>query len=143
MLIRALATDVVVEGGPDGTAVTFTVLPGRHEAREPHPEGPSESAPRPVRVEYEAVAGGHLVRVSGDLDLAGAQEAHRRLTAAEHGGPWTLDVTGVGYLASAGVGLLVEAAEHGAELVLPESGPVARVLALSGLSLPPRVAGRS
>ncbi|HEY2192589.1 MAG TPA: SpoIIE family protein phosphatase [Actinomycetospora sp.] len=143
VLIRALATDVVVEGGPEGTAVTFTVAPGRHEAADGAVVGAQDSAERPVHVDTQAVAGGHLVRISGDLDLAGAHEARRRLAPAERDGRWTLDVTGVGYLASAGVGLLLEAAEHGAELVLPESGAAARVLALSGLSAPARTASGS
>jgi anti-anti-sigma factor len=83
------------------------------------------------------------VRLSGDLDLAGAEEARRLLEQHYPDGPWTLDVTGVGYLASAGLGLLLETAERGAELVLPETGPAARVLALSGMTSAPRVAGQA
>ncbi len=145
LLIRALATDVVVEGGAEGTTVTFTVVPGRREAVDAGADGSPVRAEQPVRVEREAreaMAGGHLVRVWGDLDLAGALETRRRLGAAEADGPWTLDVTGVGYLASAGVGLLLEAVEQGAELVLPEDGPAARVLALSGLATPARSTSR-
>ncbi len=142
LLIRALAPDVVVEGGPGGTSVTFTVAPGRREAA-PTEGRAEETAQRPVQVRTDEGPDGLLVRLSGDLDLAGADEARRRLARALPGGSWTLDVTGVGYLASAGVGLLLEAVERGAELVLPEDGPAARVLALSGLTVPPRVAGRS
>jgi anti-sigma regulatory factor (Ser/Thr protein kinase)/anti-anti-sigma regulatory factor len=143
LLIRAVASDVVVEGGPDGTAVTFTVGPGRHEAVDPDAGEAEQRAERPVQVVTKAVDGGHRAWVSGDLDLAGALEARRRLAPAERDGPWTLDVTGVGYLASAGVGLLLEAVEHGAELVLPEDGPAARVLALSGLTSQARLTSRS
>ncbi|NMO93814.1 SpoIIE family protein phosphatase [Actinomycetospora sp. TBRC 11914] len=143
LLIRAVASDVVVQGGPDGTAVTFTVAPGRHEVAHADAGEAEQRAERPVRVVMESGPGGPVVRVSGDLDLAGSLEARRRLAPAEYDGPWTLDVTGVGYLASAGVGLLLEAVEHGAELVLPEEGPAARVLALSGLTAPSRLAGRS
>ena len=82
------------------------------------------------------------MRLSGDLDLAGAEAARRELLRARPGGSWTLDVTGVGHLASAGVGLLLDAVERGAELVLPEYGAAARVLALSGFTTPRAVAGR-
>ena len=72
-------------------------------------------------------------RAPGDLDLAGiAAEAGRRLVGVR-APRWTLDVTGVGHLASAGVGLLLDSVDRGAELRLPDSGPAARVLRLSGL----------
>jgi PAS domain S-box-containing protein len=138
LLIRALADDVVVEGGPDGTVVTFAVPPGRREDADAAPGRPEVSVERPVQVETGDAPDPRLVRLTGDLDLAGAEEARRRLELYRPVGPWTLDVTGVGYLASAGIGLLLEAVERGAELVLPETGPAARVLALSGLVTPPR-----
>jgi anti-sigma regulatory factor (Ser/Thr protein kinase)/anti-anti-sigma regulatory factor len=137
MLIRALAADVVVAGGTDGTVVTFTVRPGGRE----HPAAArgqrEEPVEHPVRVEIDD----GVVRVAGDLDLAGAEEARRRIEPPD--GAWTLDVTGVGYLASAGVGLLLEMAERGAELVLPGTGPAALVLALSGLTSGTRVSGQA
>jgi PAS domain S-box-containing protein len=143
VLIRALATDVVVDGGPGGTAVTFTVAPGRPEAAAAGADGSAESRERPVDVRVDDGPDGPVVHLSGDLDMAGAETARRGLLHAAPGGSWTLDITGVGHLASAGVGLLLDAVERGAELVLPESGPAARVLALSGFTTPSPVAGRS
>jgi anti-anti-sigma factor len=143
MLIRALATDVVVEGGSTGTAVTFTIPPGRPGSAESVGGQQEVSVEHPVHVEIDTGPDAQVVRLSGDLDLAGAEEARRLLESHAPGGRWTLDVTGVGYLASAGVGLLLESAERGAELVLPETGPAARVLALSGMTSTPRVSGQA
>ncbi|MCD2195511.1 SpoIIE family protein phosphatase [Actinomycetospora endophytica] len=143
MLIRALATDVVVQGGSDGTVVMFTVPAARNGRADGEPVGQEAPVERTVRMETVADPDGLVVRLTGDLDLAGADEARRLVEQRPPDGPWTLDVTGVGYLASAGVGLLLEAAERGAELVLPESGPAARVLALSGLAAAPRVTGQA
>jgi PAS domain S-box-containing protein len=143
VLIRALAADVVVEGGPGGTTVTFTIAPGRRETGAAGVAGPRDPAGRPVDVRTDPGADGPVVHLSGDLDLAGAEAARRRLLRAVPAGSWTLDVTAVGHLASAGVGLLLDALERGADLVLPETGPAARVLALSGFATPLPVADRS
>jgi anti-sigma regulatory factor (Ser/Thr protein kinase)/anti-anti-sigma regulatory factor len=136
VLIRALATEVVVDGGPRGTAVTFTIPPGRHDGAVAGVGRSAEAAGCPVDVRVDVGPDGPVGHVSGDLDLVGAETARRGLLRAASAGPWTLDVTGVGHLASAGVGLLLDAVERGAELVLPETGPAARVLALSGFTTP-------
>ena len=86
-------------------------------------------APEPAAIVRPASA---PVTVRGDLDLAGATEAGRRLVGVR-APRWTLDVTGVGHLASAGVGLLLDCVDRGAVLRLPEQGPAARVLRLSGV----------
>jgi GAF domain-containing protein/anti-sigma regulatory factor (Ser/Thr protein kinase)/anti-anti-sigma regulatory factor len=142
VLIRALATGLVVDGGPGGTSVTFAIAPGRPEADAAGATRPADSTERPIDVRTDAGPDGPVVHLSGDLDLAGAEAARRGLPRAVPGGSWTLDVTGVGHLASAGVGLLLDAVERGADLVLPETGPAARVLALSGFTTP-SPAGRS
>ncbi|WP_433803438.1 ATP-binding protein [Actinomycetospora sp. CA-084318] len=130
-LIRALASDVVLDAGPDGTTVSFTVPPARRSSAADRDTTAVVAPDRTATVTVE----GTTVRVTGDLDLAGADVLSRALDAPP-GPRWTLDVTGVGHLASAGIGVLLAAAGAGAELVLPETGPAARVLALSGLTSP-------
>ncbi|MCD2185687.1 SpoIIE family protein phosphatase [Actinomycetospora soli] len=130
-LIRALASDVVLDAGPDGTTVSFTVPPARRSGAADRDTTAVVAPDRAATVTVE----GTTVRVTGDLDLAGADVLARALIAPP-GPSWTLDVTGVGHLASAGIGVLLAAAGAGAELVLPETGPAARVLALSGLVSP-------
>ncbi|GLZ53897.1 SpoIIE family protein phosphatase [Actinomycetospora sp. NBRC 106378] len=137
-LIRALASDVVLDTGSEGTTVSFTVPPARRSGRSDREVPASASAPdREVSVTVD----GGTVRVAGDLDLAGA-EVLARVVATPPAPTWSVDVTGVGYLASAGIGVLLTSADAGATLVLPETGPAARVLALSGLASP-REAARS
>ncbi|WP_084681598.1 SpoIIE family protein phosphatase [Actinomycetospora chiangmaiensis] len=137
-LIRALASAVVLDAGPGGTTVSFTVPPARRSGRSDREVPASASAPdREVAVTVD----GGTVRVAGDLDLAGA-EVLARVVATPPAPTWSVDVTGIGYLASAGIGVLLTAADAGATLVLPETGPAARVLALSGLAAPREAAAR-
>jgi hypothetical protein len=137
-MIRALASDVVLDAGPDGTTVTFTVPPARRS------QEPTRDTARPSESDRQVsiTVDGSTVTVRGDLDLAGA-DVLSRVVAAPPARSWTLDVSGVGHLASAGIGVLLAAADVGAELVLPRSGPAARVLALGGLASPPQAALRS
>lgn len=138
-LIRALASDVVLDAGPHGTSVSFTVPPARRSS-DGGRDRPGREVP-PDRAAAVTVDGG-TVRVTGDLDLAGA-DVLARVVATPPAPSWTLDVTGVEHLASAGIGVLLAAEEVGATLVLPETGPAARVLALSGLVSPAPTAARS
>ncbi|NYD35023.1 SpoIIE family protein phosphatase [Actinomycetospora corticicola] len=137
-MIRALASDVVLDAGPDGTTVTFTVPPARRSQEPVREHARVSESDREVSVTVE----GSTVTVQGDLDLAGA-DVLSRVVAAPPARSWTLDVSAVGHLASAGIGVLLAAADVGAELVLPQSGPAARVLALGGLPAPPQAAVRS
>src|SRR6185312_13414725 len=103
-----IAEDLRIERGDDGTHVRFRV---------PVPPPPLVPA-RPVRMsarqagEPAAVhVAGDRFAVRGDLDLAGRDTvAPVLLGAAAAGQPLTVDLTEVGYLSSAGVALLAEAA---------------------------------
>ena len=82
----------------------------------------------------------------GDLDLAGRDTvAPVLLGAAAAGRPLTVDLTEVGYLSSAGVALLAEAAGLAPTLsiVVAAGSAPARVCALTGLAtaVPVRNAG--
>jgi anti-anti-sigma factor len=84
---------------------------------------------------------GARVELAGELDLASAQEITATLfvTLASGTGEATLDLRRITYLASAGIGLLLEAVERCRlagrplqVLVDPEGSP-ARILELAGL----------
>jgi anti-anti-sigma factor len=152
-LIAALARDVDVgrtpDGGGSGTTVRFRI---------PASPAPSLPTPRPspdrerldrasddgvARLDVVDVAEGRRFLLAGALDLAAAgtlaEELRDRLAAVAVGETVTLDLSATDYLASAGVGLLLEAAgaarTRGVDLrVHVEPGSVAaRVLALTGV----------
>jgi anti-anti-sigma factor len=96
-----------------------------------------------ARVTATAGPGGPVLAVHGELDLESVRpvgaEVRERLAALPPGGSVTLDLHGVSYLASAGVGLLLELQAHargrGLRIVVrcaPDGVP-ARVLGLTGV----------
>jgi anti-anti-sigma factor len=145
-LIHALADDVEVGRAPGeaGTLVRFRVpVPPPGPVVRRAPAVPAGAGEEPVRVEVRADGAGTRVALVGELDMvgsAGVRDLLRaRLAEATPSGV-TVDLRGVGYLASAGVGLLLELRadlqRRGAPvrfLVEPGSVP-ARVLALSGVA---------
>jgi anti-anti-sigma factor len=149
-LIRNLAEGVVIEPGTGGgTVVRFHVPAAGIAGAEPdngsHAALDEEARPvavdgSPARIAVrDAADGGPDVVVSGELDLAAAEELRPELLAALVPVGGTVDLRGVSYLASAGVGLLLEIVDRvravGGTLrvvVHPDSAP-ARVLRYSGL----------
>jgi anti-anti-sigma factor len=126
-MIRTMARDVRVDGGPGGTSVAFRLRPPPPEPAV-RPARPEHARPgRPGRVE----AGEGRVALHGDLDLVAVREVRGQVLAAAGDGT-AVDLAGVGYVSSAGVGLLVELARAGA-LLLAAPDPVRRVLRLSGV----------
>ncbi|MGZ8750165.1 MAG: SpoIIE family protein phosphatase, partial [Pseudonocardia sp.] len=133
-VIGQIGEDLRIERGDDGTHVRFRV-----------PVAPPPAVPaRPVRVGVRQagepavvhVAGDRLA-VRGDLDLAGRDTvAPVLLAAAAAGRPLTVDLTDVGYLSSAGVALLAEAAglAPALSIVVAAGSAAARVCALTGLA---------
>jgi anti-anti-sigma factor len=143
-LIHELAEQVTVEPSPaGGTTVRFRV-PVRtapHEGvtvrRTTAPNG-SDGSARLVRT------GDGALRLTGELDLSSAEAVGAQLltaVAAAGTAPLGLDLRGLTYLASAGVGLLLEAVEcarasgGSLRLVVDPAGSPARVLALAGLEV--------
>ena len=151
-LIGALAEDVALgpaDGG--GTEVVFRIVPP------PAGEGPVDPPPSPPAAEVGDAtlvvrpgAAGPLLELSGELDIASVARLRPEVLAAAT--RWAvpagtgqepetvLDLRAVGYLASAGVGLLLEVAaavqEAGGRTdvrAAPGSAPE-RVLRLSGLT---------
>jgi anti-anti-sigma factor len=142
MLIAELAEDVTVEQSPGaGTTVRFRV-----PVPVPRPEGgdgPRRSDSHPTGEAAELLYGpdGGLA-LYGELDLASAASVRPHLLAAVDAaapGRLDLDLRGVSYLASAGLGLLLEASERARDggrrlwvLVEPGGSPE-RILTLAGL----------
>jgi anti-anti-sigma factor len=122
-VIRAVGRDVRVSTDSGGTEVVF---------RLPVTTLPPPAAPSPLpALDPE----GAVVAVEGDLDITTVAEVRTRLlAAAAGGGRVVVDLRGVRHLSSAGVRLLVEAADK-AQLVLVADplSSVARVLHLTGV----------
>lgn len=139
-VIGHLADDLAVDHDATGTRLRFT-LPAAHEV----PSDPVRPAlrtrpdrARDIELTVHDDAGQLHLRLVGALDLLAVPVVRPdlvdRISAST--GPVVLDLRGVGYLASAGIGLLLEAADlarGGLRLVWDPTGPVARVLRLTGL----------
>ncbi len=154
-LIRSIGSDVVVTpgggGGPaGGTAVRFTLVQ-LAEPGTPGPAGAAAASPRPpepvragsLRVDRDGTSVRRLVLV-GEIDLATIDTVRALLRAAleldrSEGTAVELDLTEVGYLASAGIGLVLEVVDHARaagrplRVVPPPAGPAHRALTLAGL----------
>jgi anti-anti-sigma factor len=144
-LIRALAGEVEIGRHEEGTLVTFRLDPADRDPA-PLPVAPPAATPAartPAGLTVLREGPGLRLALHGDLDLSGIDHVREPLEAAlapaRPAEPVVLDLTGVGYLPSAGIGMLVDLAgdarARGVVLRVerPETGPVARVLALTGL----------
>jgi anti-anti-sigma factor len=149
-LVRELTAETEVTSQPEGgTRVRFLLAPD--EAGGPEDVAPAADddgadevpdapppAGTPAAVTVEDEAGTRRVLVRGDLDLAAVSGCREALLEAVETGPRVvLDLRGVGHLASAGVGLVLEALQRArgrgaaADLRTLPASPAARVLALS------------
>jgi anti-anti-sigma factor len=134
-MIRTLGADVEIDTAGSGTRVRFVVPVPPVVA----PSPPAKARPRPAAAPCELVGEGGegevRLRLRGDLDLLSVARIRAALLGhVQAGGNITVDLTSVGYLSSAGVGVLVEAAIAApGRLRIEASGPAARILALTGL----------
>lgn len=90
-----------------------------------------------VRVDDAAEPGTVLVRLCGDLDLAGADEARAVVDQAVATGPSTLtfDATELRFMDSSGIAVLIAAAQKVDSVVLRNPSPVIqRLLSLAGMA---------
>lgn len=80
-----------------------------------------------------------VVTLSGEVDLATAPDLERRLAAAVASGDTVTDLTGVAFMDSTGLRVLISAHEaaaaagHSLALVVLSSGPVAKLLSITGV----------
>jgi anti-anti-sigma factor len=142
-LIRSCMDTVEI----DRTATGTSVLMDRTLSRRPV-VGPDSVCPRPAagstedafRVDIVDVSAPHIA-VHGPIDLRNSADLHRRVQETSQGGvlPLTIDLTGVGHLASAGVQLLYQLAEQMAadgcrlRLIAPTGTAAHQVLSLTAL----------
>ena len=138
LLIRRLAEDVAIEPAPGGgTTVRFRVP--ADAVQEDGPRRRAAALPRSGGATVRTTGSG--VELAGELDLASAPEVAPALFAAVDAGEGelTVDLAQVTYLASAGVGLLLESAERARaagrtlRIRADPAGSPARVLRLAGL----------
>jgi anti-sigma regulatory factor (Ser/Thr protein kinase)/anti-anti-sigma regulatory factor len=140
-IISALGRDVVLDAGPTGTVVRFRFVPASGPAT---PEWTATAPPppddKPATLSISERDGGRRLAVAGDLDLVGVTALRDTLLAElEHADrvPLTLDLTGLGWLASVGIGLLLEVADRAgpaSEFLLPPPGPARHALDLTGVT---------
>ena len=131
-VIHTLSEVVSLDRDDEGTEVNFTLSPEAAAV----PSGPRERD-RPAAGEPEA-DGRRTVTVSGDLDFTSAHTVRPALCdALLRSGEVVLDLRGLRYLSSAGVGLIVEAAAAGRaaslRILTVADSAVARILSLTGL----------
>ncbi|MET9225756.1 SpoIIE family protein phosphatase [Lentzea sp. NPDC003310] len=139
-MIRAIADEYELRPDENGTTIRFHV-PATPDARTSPPPA------RPVRSSRGLADGDdqrvQAILITTDLDLSTVDELRPALleridTPDER--PVELDLTGVGYLSSSGVALLLQAFRRAEErgrvltLVAEASGAPARVLELSGIA---------
>jgi len=152
-MIRALGVAVAVEHAVTGTVVRFTVPPPPLTTAGPSADRATDAVPpaaRPADLHVHREPGLLRLALHGEIDLAGIDDLRERMLAeiadADADTRLVLDLRQTSYLPSAGAGLILELAEHlrrsGRSLRLRPApdGPVARVLALTGLdalSTPP------
>jgi anti-anti-sigma factor len=149
-MIRGISTGVVIKSSSTGTQVGFHLPAPPPELRPPLrvPLPPdrrptADSATPPVLAELRMHAepdGSRRLEIRGELDLAAATTLRGQLLAQlQPPGPVILDLQAVDYLSSAGVGLLIDTAQHAAthhtplRLKLTPGSLPDRVLTLAGL----------
>jgi anti-anti-sigma factor len=143
-LIRAMADDVRLDTSDTGTTIRFLFSTMRDATSAKAPAAPAPVPATPgdtIRLEVLTPSDGtHTLRVSGELDShtsAGLRESF--LAEVDGTQPVDIDLTGLDYLSSAGIALLLEAAGHARRTgqafgVISRAGSAPdRILALSGL----------
>ncbi|MGH3973010.1 MAG: SpoIIE family protein phosphatase, partial [Pseudonocardiaceae bacterium] len=139
LMIGEIATDVIINPSATGTQVRFRIPASPLDAEPAMRQSPAEPAIRQSPAElhvHQEPGGGRRLELRGELDLTAATRLRSPLLDQLHApGPVTLDLRALDYLSSAGVGLLIQAAQHHTplQLQLTPHSLVARVLALTGL----------
>ncbi|HEV7210376.1 MAG TPA: SpoIIE family protein phosphatase [Blastococcus sp.] len=146
-MINTLAADVELHHGPSGTVLRFRLLPvpsvpgSATVSGAPVPTVAAPAEERPAALATSEDGGRQLLALTGDLDLVGATAVRDSLLAALADGdrPVTLDLTGLGFVASVGVGLLLHAARaardhRDLDVLLPTAGRARRALDITGLT---------
>jgi anti-anti-sigma regulatory factor len=133
-VIGQLTDDLDIDREPDGTRVRFRLpAPPPDPARPVRRPGPPQD---PGTLAQVRELPGRRFAVTGDLDTGGRDAIAPVLLAAVGSGPFTVDLTAVRHLSSAGVALLaqlVALAGPALSVVVAAGSVPARVCALTGL----------
>ena len=144
-MISALTTGTELTAGPTGTTLRFRLRPAS-PASTPSAapaDGDGHAQEQPATVEVSHSDDRTCVVIAGDLDPAGVSAVADTLRAAvarppaAGGRPFVIDLRGLSWLTSIGMGLLLQTAQDAAGRVtftLPSSGPARRVLDLTGVT---------
>jgi anti-anti-sigma factor len=121
-IVRALMHAVDIDEGPDGTTVTVHFTPGGAPA-------PPPAAPGPAVVSVDDAG---VVALTGEVDGANAREVEARLLELS---PAVIDLSGLAFLGSAGIQVLLTVAEKSVRLalVVPRAAPFRRALEVAEL----------
>jgi anti-anti-sigma factor len=127
-IVRALMHVVDVDEGAEGTTVSVRYRPG--EVQPP----PSTAVGGPATVAIGTRDGLPVATVQGEIDGTNAQEVADQLLAPGPG-PMVVDLSGVAFLASAGLRVLFTVAQHTGRLavVAPAAAPFRRALEVAEL----------
>ncbi len=144
-LMGSLGEDLVVDGQPTGTTVTFSRRLSRPVSTAPTRPAPPAALPSgDGRFDTLVVGEPPVLRVRGPVDALAAERLRAELAGLSRGGsaPLTVDLTAVTHLTSAGVAALADLLrtadrEHTPVLVAPTGTPAAFVLDLVGLPRQP------
>jgi anti-anti-sigma factor len=136
-LVHELGTAVAVRRGDGGTEVEFELAGSPVAGRVEAPAAPAAAAPAVTDARLVVDRADAPVRVVGDLDLAGVQAVRASLqTLLSAAAVPRVDLTGVTYLGSTGMAMLLELAElvpGRLQVVVTPGGAVRRSLVRSGL----------
>jgi anti-anti-sigma factor len=141
-MISMLSSDVDLKPGGAGTVLRFRLPPAAISAAGPPARRRTApaAAGSPATLTASDANGRRCLELAGDLDLAGVAAVRDALVAELTGRlPVTLDLTGLGFVASVGAGLLLQIVERArttgdVDVVLPGPGPARRLLDLTGLT---------
>jgi anti-anti-sigma factor len=142
-IIRALARHASFEHDDTGTTATFHLAAPSAVPTRPTPTAGKVPPPAGLTVDRPDDPAKPLrLSITGDLDLTSVAEMRDTVLAAistTGHGHIEIDLTGLAYLSSSGVALLLEAAARAADagrsmaVIAAEHTPPGRILALSGL----------
>jgi anti-sigma B factor antagonist len=138
VIIRPLDRDTDVAPVPDGGSDAAVITAERAERAEP-----AEPAAEPAQLELSCRTGANgyqIVSVTGELDIATAEQAYSYLSEVIDGrtAPVTVDLSGLTFCDASGLGVLARAARYarqkGRQLALASARPsLLKIMRITGL----------
>ena len=140
MIIRLLDRDSDVAPAPDGGSDTAVITA---EVSDPGGQTPAADRAEPAQLELSCRTGANgyqIVSVTGELDIATAEQAYSYLSEVIDGrqAPVTVDLSGLTFCDASGLGVLARAARYaqqkGRQLMLTSARPsLVKIMRITGL----------